>query len=157
MTAPADIPNAPRKPRWPLWPVGIASYYLFFVFLCFIFAYKARGVRFDLVADNYYENAVNHDAHMQARARVRALAVQPSLEIDEPRHRLIVRMPPEARGAHLTLFRAADAREDRVYALQDIVPSVIDYGRLPHGRWQVQIHWEDNGTPYYFQEDVFLP
>jgi len=157
MTDTADTVNAPRKTRWPLWPVGIVSYYLFFILLCFIFVYKARGVRFDLVADNYYENAVNHDAHMQARARVRALEIQPSLEIDERQHRLIVRMPPEARGALLTLFRAADAREDRVYALQDIVPSVIDYGRLPHGRWQVQINWEHNGSAYYYQEDVFLP
>lgn len=157
MTEP-EIPVEPRpKTRWPVWPVGIASYYVFFVILCVIFAVMARGVRFDLVSDAYYDDAVNHDAHMQARARVRALAVQPSLEVDERQHRLIVRMPPEARGALLTLFRAADAREDRVYALQDIVPSVIDYGTLPHGRWQVQIRWETDGRPYYFQEDVFLP
>lgn len=153
----ADKTIPPRKTRWPLWPTGIAAYYIFFVLLCFVFAYKARGVRFDLVAENYYEKAVNHDAHMLARARVRALDIQPSLEVDEARHRLIVRMPPEARGARLTLFRAADAREDRVFALQDIVPSVIDYGRLPHGRWQAQIRWQDHGNDYYYQEDIFLP
>jgi hypothetical protein len=157
MTASTVQTNTHTKKRWPIWPVGIASYYVFFVILCIIFAVMARGVRFDLVSDAYYEDAVNHDDHMRARARVRALAVQPSLEVDERNHRLIVRMPPEARGALLTLFRAADAREDRVYALQDIVPSVIDYGKLPHGRWQVQIRWENEGNPYYFQEDVFLP
>lgn len=157
MTASENTYPPPRKPRWPLWPVGIASYYVFFVILCFVFAFMARKVRFDLVSDSYYENAVNHDDLMRAKARVRALAVQPALEVDEPQHRLIVHMPPEARGALLTLFRAADAREDRVYALQDIVPSVIDYGTLPHGRWQVQIRWETDGRAHYFQEDVFLP
>lgn len=161
MTSPAPSPHAPRektaKSRWPLWPVGIASYYLFFVCLCVVFAIKARGVRFDLVSDAYYENAVNHDDLMQAKARTRALEVPPALEVDVPRHRLIVRMPPEARSARLTLFRAADAREDRTYALQDIVPSVIDYGTLPHGRWQAQIRWNHENQDYYHQEDIFLP
>lgn len=147
----------PAKKKRNPWPIGIASYYVFFVCLCVIFAFKARGVRFDLVSKDYYEQGVKHDERMAAITRMRALTVQPSLEVDVSRHRLIVRMPPEARGALLTLFRAADAREDRQYALQDIVPSVIDYGTLPHGRWQVQIHWELDGLPHYFQEDVFLP
>lgn len=141
----------------PRWPVGIASYYLFFVFLCVVFAIKARGVRFDLVAEDYYARGLEHDARMAASARVRALDRPPRLEVDTQRHWLIVHMPPTARDAVLTLYRAADAREDRRYALQDIVPSVIDYGMLPHGRWQVQIAWEHEGQPYYFQEDVFLP
>lgn len=148
--------DTPPKKLNP-WPLGIASYYVFFVCLCVVFAVKARGVRFDLVSKDYYEQGVKHDDRMAAITRMRALAVQPSLEVDEPQHRLIVRMPPEARDAILTLYRAADAREDRKYALQDIVPSVIDYGMLPHGRWQVQIRWELDGLPYYFQEDVFLP
>ena len=150
-------PSPKAKKKWHPWPVGIVSYYLFFVFLCVVFAIKARGVRFDLVAGDYYEQGVRHDARMAAITRMRSLSVQHYLEVDESQHRLIVRMPPEARGALLTLYRAADAREDRKYALQDIVPSVIDYGTLPHGRWQVQIAWELDGNPYYFQEDVFLP
>lgn len=151
-----SAPTPPKKTLQP-WPIGIAAYYVFFVCLCVLFAFKARGVRFDLVSSDYYERGVKHDDRMAAIGRMRALEVQPSLEVDESRHRLIVRMPPEARDAVLTLFRAADAREDRKYALQDIVPSVIDYGTLPHGRWQVQIDWELDGQPYYFQEDIFLP
>ncbi|MCC5849863.1 MAG: FixH family protein [Verrucomicrobia bacterium] len=150
---------ASRNPfrRWPVWPVGIISYYLFFVCLCFIFAFMARKVRFDLVADDYYDRGVAHDERMAALARTRALPDPPRMEIDEAEHRLIVYMPMEARDAVLTMYRPADAREDRRYALRDIVPSVIAYESIPHGRWQAQIEWHHEGHRHYFEKDVFLP
>lgn len=143
--------------RWPRWPLAITGYYLFFICLCVVFAFMARRVRFDLVAEDYYERGVNHDQRMAAEARMRALEKQPRLEIDEEAHRLIVFMPPEARGAVLTLYRHADAREDRRYALRDIVPSVIQYESVPHGRWQAQIEFTREGRLYFHREEVFLP
>ena len=142
--------------RWPVWPVGIVSYYLFFVCLCVIFAFMARRVRFDLVAEDYYERGVDHDSHMLALARTRALPDPPRLEVEADKHRLIVYMPRSARDAVLTLYRPADAREDRRYALQDIVPSVVAYEAIPHGRWLAKIDWQLDGKPYTFEEELYL-
>lgn len=155
-TPPRSISRNPFR-RWPVWPVSIISYYLFFVCLCVVFAFMARKVRFDLVAEDYYDRGVAHDTHMQALARTRALPDPPRLVIDDPEHRLIVYMPRTARNAVLTLYRPADAREDRRYALQDIVPSVVSYEAIPHGRWQARIDWQLDGKPYTFEEDIFLP
>ncbi len=142
------------KRRWHPWPVGIVVYFACFAALCVVFAIKASKVRIDLVSDDYYAKGVAHTDRMAALSRAQALNPRPVIRLEG--QRLEITLPETAREAVLTLYRAADARLDRVHPLP-APASTLPLPDLAPGRWQAQVAWKQGELDYYMEEVIFAP
>lgn len=139
------------------WPIGLVLWFAFFISLCVWFVGKSLGMKYDLVTKEYYQEGLKHDERQKAIARTKALETSPSIEIDVPHERLIIRVPDFAHDAVLTLYRPSDSRLDKHYDLQDGAPSQISLLDLHPGRWEARISWQTDQKNYLHEEKVDLP
>jgi hypothetical protein len=142
------------------WGVAVALFYTAFALSTVGFVAFAMTRDVELVSDDYYAQALDHDRHMQAVANGDALAgaVSALVEGDTLRLQFPAAMASRVRGtAHL--YRPADARADRAEALvpeADGSQSIALRG-LARGHWRVKLQWSADGRDYFVQRDVRVP
>lgn len=142
------------------WGVAVAIFYTAFALSTVGFVAFAMTRDVQLVSDDYYAQALDHDTRMLARANAEALgqAVAIGVEGGEVRLRFPVTMASRVRGT-ATLYRAADARADRTAALVPAADGtqVIPVAGLARGHWRVKLQWSADGRDYYVERDIRVP
>ena len=142
------------------WGLGVALVYTAFAvatvgFVIFAVAHPAA-----LVSDDYYQQALRHDRRIAATANARAVAA--SLQIERDAAGALVAMlhlPAAHHGrstGHITWYRPSDATFDQQIPL-DVDGNGnqrLPLARVPAGHWRVQVAWEVDGQPYYFERVV---
>ena len=117
----------------------------------------AVSQRVDLVSPDYYEQALATDTRMAARDNAQRLT---GFSIEESTGTLTVTWPhvPDAGGA-ITLYRASDARADRV---TPVTPTTdrrqeVSLEGLTPGAWRLQVSWRYEDRPFYVERMLMVP
>lgn len=142
------------------WGIAVAVFYTAFALSTVGFVVFAMSRDVELVSEDYYARALQHDGHMQAVANADALGTAVQATVADGR--LVVRMPaamaPLVRGT-ATLYRPASAAADRTVALVPAADGtmLVPTTGLTQGRWQLQLRWSADGRDYYTERDLRLP
>lgn len=142
------------------WGVGIAVVYIAFASGTLTFAWFAVRQPVDLVSDDYYARAIDHDAHQAAALRGRLVALDLDLA-EDPRQLTLTWVWPETRPAAgiATFYRASNPAWDRRIPL-----SVDEAGRqrislagVAAGHWRLRLQWTAAGRDYYTERVIVMP
>ena len=141
------------------WGTGIAAVYTCFACSTIGFVAFAMQQPVELVSGDYYAQSLQYDRRMAARANLTALGAAFSCTVSPEGRRVALRLPSaSAATAHgaVTLYRPSDSQADRVVAIavDSLGEQQIGLADLAPGRWRVQVAWESEGTPYYYEREV---
>lgn len=144
------------------WGTGIALGYTIFALATAAFVAFAMTQTVELVADDYYAQALQHDHRMDARQRTDALGSAFAITVEIPGERVTVQWPRAmARGVvgTATFYRPSDAAADQTRALAPDVEGlqVFDTSALARGRWRLALAWEAEGQSWRTERDLYLP
>ena len=140
------------------WGTGIAVLYSSFALSTIGFVAFAMSRPVSLVSADYYEQSLREDARREATGNALALGAQFSLAMPRP-DRLEVRLPLDqvaTAGGTITFYRASDATQDRVVALQ-LAPDgtqSVPIRDLASGQWVAKMRWNANGRAFYVEQPV---
>lgn len=142
------------------WGVAVAIFYTAFALSTVGFVVFAMTRDVELVSEDYYAQAIDHDRHMQAVANADALGPGVSVRVEggQAEVRFPSAMASRIRGS-ATLYRAADATADRSVALVPAADGVqaIPVSGLAPGHWRLKLRWSADGRDYYAERDIRLP
>jgi hypothetical protein len=143
------------------WGVGIAGVYTLFATSTIGFVAFAISRPVDLVRADYYARSLDHDDHLAAIARARALGATLRCTLSPDGRTLALELPPElARTASgsVHLYRPSDGRADRTMPLRLGAggSQQLSLAGLARGRWALQLEWRANGLTYYHERSLDL-
>ncbi len=139
------------------WGKGILVTIIAFVsFILVLVTISIRQDDIHLVTENYYEEEIKYQEHIQ-REKATASLGRDVLLLDS--HAKVIRLdlPIGAEGS-LHFFRPSDARLDRKIPIRitNLGGSEIPLGSLLPGYWRVQLNWTENGVNYYQEKKIAL-
>jgi hypothetical protein len=139
------------------WGKGILVTIIAFVsFILVLVTISIRQDDIHLVTENYYEEEIKYQEHIQ-REKATASLGRDVLLLDS--HAKVIRLdlPIGAEGS-LHFFRPSDARLDRKIPIiiTNLGGSEIPLGSLLPGYWRVQLNWTENGVNYYQEKKIAL-
>ena len=141
------------------WGTGMALAYAVFATGTLAFVVFALRRPVDLVAPDYYAQALRQDVQMAAERNARELGGSASI-VQTGDRGVLVSLPAteaSARGT-VTFYRASNAIADRVFDLKmDAAgrqPIALD--SLAPGVWSVRVRWNAGGRDFYLEHRVFV-
>ena len=146
------------KIKWN-WGAGVALAYAVFATATLAFVVFALRRPVDLVAPDYYAQALRQDLQMTAERNARELGGSASI-VQTGDRGVLVSLPTTeaaARGT-VTLYRASNAMADRVLDLKTDAmgrqPIALD--SLAPGVWSVRVRWNAGGRDFYLEHRIFV-
>jgi len=132
---------------------GKAIVLVFIVFAGFIGTMVVRmsRQRIDLVRDDYYQDEMAYQQHIDRVSRTARLNHSPMLPIDTARQQLDLALPVSSQQASVTFYCPADRRQDRTIILKP-GERTVSTEALAKGLWRVQLNWSVEGQPYYYEQ-----
>lgn len=153
----APLPE-PKQRRWHPWPVGIVIYFASFVVMVIIFAIMASDVRFDLVAEDYYEQEVNYQSHMEAVRRAKSL--DPGLEMNRQGNTLVLTFPPghvpDTGLVHFYCPSNSDWDKRVTLSVNEVNQCLLSVDLLNPARYDVNVYWTTNGAKYFQESRIWI-
>jgi hypothetical protein len=153
------IKTRQKKNYWPLALIIVFTLFISTVLIVVVFSYYHTV---DLVSTDYYEQGIAYQQQIERIKHSRQSVNQLRLEYDPAERALIIHFPDSLSTAALegtvTLFRPADARQDK------IIPLLIggDHRQriqlqdLAGGLWRIKIFWKKDRTEFYQEETVII-
>ncbi len=139
------------------WGKGILVTIIAFVsFILVLVTISIRQDDIHLVTENYYEEEIKYQEHIQ-REKATASLGRDVLLLDSNALVIQLDLPLGAEGT-LHFFRPSDARLDRKIPIKinNLEGSEIPIGSLLPGYWKVQLTWTENGLNYYQEKKIAL-
>lgn len=139
------------------WGKGILVTIIAFVsFILVLVIISIRQDDIHLVTENYYEEEIKYQEHIQ-REKATASLGRDVLLLDSNALVIQLDLPLGAEGT-LHFFRPSDARLDRKIPIKinNLEGSEIPIGSLLPGYWKVQLTWSENGVNYYQEKKIAL-
>lgn len=142
------------------WGTGIAIFYSSFVIFMVAMVIHSRSFDHSLVMDNYYEEDLRYQSHIDAVKNAQGL--EQDLVIRESKEAGIISFdfPKEFQtlGGKILFYRPDDKTKD--FELKIETPAngrlEVPVYRLPAGRWTVKVNWQGDGMPFYKEETIVL-
>jgi nitrogen fixation protein FixH len=140
------------------WGTGIALVYVAFAAGTLAFVVFAMTQTVDLVSPDYYAQSLRQNERMEAVRNAQALGALPAIVQTDGRRVLLTLGAGQAESARgtVTLYRASDARADRVLplALDAAGRQEIPLEGMPAGHWTLKLDWTAGGRSYYVEQAV---
>jgi nitrogen fixation protein FixH len=142
------------------WGTGIAIFYTAFVIVMVGMVVYSKNFDHSLVVDNYYEEDLKYQDHIDAVKNAQALAQD-----------LIIRETPAAKsvlfefpngfqtlGGNILFYRADDKSKDFEMEIVTDAQGKLEVpsSQLQRGRWTVKVNWLGDGKPFYKEEIIVL-
>jgi hypothetical protein len=143
-----------------LWAWGITGAYLVFAGLTLTMVAIAVMQRTDLVSEDYYQREIDHQQHIDRRARTQALPAGVAWSFSHEGDDLVLRFPQDhftdSPEGQVYLYRPDNATLDRDYpiALDAYGQQRIPLAELAFGRWHVRIEWHADGQQYFSEREL---
>ena len=141
------------------WGPGIAIFYGLFMAAMLTFVVKARNVDHSLVMDNYYEEDINYQKHMDKVANSKNLAVDLSIaKIGTNEVQLQFPEVPGDISGEVWFYRPNDNSRDLKIPLDldaNRLFSVSTAELLP-GRWKLKVEWQAGNKGFYKEKELYL-
>ncbi|GAB3986573.1 hypothetical protein GCM10028807_04290 [Spirosoma daeguense] len=138
---------------------GKAIMLVFVLFMSFIgtLVYRMTRQHVDLVSDNYYQNEIDFQKHIDRvnNARHNSSA---TMTYHSDQQQVVVALPSNLRKGEITFYRPGDRSQDFRVAIPLNHPNrqVISTQSLAKGNWRIQFSWSDGQREYYQEEQFFL-
>lgn len=144
------------------WPYAIIAYFVFFGAGVVSFVIWSTRHREGLVAENYYDQEMVYQGHIDAVKRAREEGVVPAIAADSTARTVRIAFPaPEkltGTSGSIVFYRASDETLDRTFqmALDAKGAQNIDVSRLTRGLWNVSVRWTNGVRDYFAEAPVYL-
>jgi nitrogen fixation protein FixH len=141
------------------WGTGIALVYV--VFATFLIGMLIRSHHYDpgLVEQDYYNLDLNYQARLEKKQNAGQMAVSPTVQFDADAKSVQVTFPadmPQATGT-AKCYRSATTQEDFSTSIEHSNSLRIPADKLTPGRWHIELDWEANGKPYFYETTFIVP
>jgi len=142
------------------WGTGIAIVYILFALSMITFAVVASMDKFDLVSENYYDNAVNYQ--QQINAAQNTITENSSLDIKYNAHANAIVI--NALGnkkvitGKLSFYKPDKAANDftKNFTTDSEGVQLIPAENLARGQWTLKASWEVDGKNCYLEKKIFI-
>ncbi len=147
-----------KKSRWG---VGIWLLYAGFVVFILSLAGWASLQKSDLVADDYYEQGLSYQKHIDEIRQTQASHETPAIVYDPTERAATICFPgstPTPMTGTLLFFRPSNEfRDFRVALAPDSSRCQrISDQRLTRGYWRAKCAWEDASGSHYWEDTLFV-
>jgi nitrogen fixation protein FixH len=145
-----------------LWPFAIILAFVLFISGTVCLVIMACSHRVDLVSNNYYDQEIRFQSHIDQVRRTQALAAPASVVYDSTRQRITIALPREqthqAIAGQIQLYRPSAASLDRRFELHPDSQGVqqLDASGLVPGFWKVRLLWTADGKDYFMDQKISL-
>lgn len=142
------------------WGTGIAIFYSVFVVVMVGMVIYSRGVDHSLVMDNYYEEDLKYQSHIDAVKNTRTLGQDLVIRFSKEEKSVQLDFPEEfseLKGS-IWFYRADNKSLDFKINIQpgEGRHITVPTPDLVPGRWTIKVNWEGDGRPFYKEESVVL-
>jgi len=144
------------------WPIVIISYFVVFITFVVIFIVFAARQRTDLVRQDYYEEEIRFQHHIDRVSRTRAISAELGIAYDSRRQFITVTLPVAQANRQPTgrifLYCPSDARLDQniQLAVDKQGLQLVDGKKLQAGLWKVRVEWSVNGQEFVFNKSIVV-
>lgn len=142
------------------WGTSIAIVYITFATVMVGMVIKSKSFDHALVVDNYYEEDLKYQSHLNKLANSRTLTNDLTINEKADEHSLYFHFPKEFRqvDGKILLYRPDDMRKDIEVKIQpdEQKMQVVPTNKLLPGRWKVKVDWQGDGKEFFKEETIFL-
>ncbi|GAB3928602.1 FixH family protein [Larkinella terrae] len=110
----------------------------------------------DLVRDDYYQDEIAYQQHIDRRARTARLNQPNPLHFDEVRQELYLQLPAGWEQGQLTFYCPADRQRDQTIRLKT-GRQTVSTAALSKGLWRLQLSWTADGQTFYHEQTLQIP
>ncbi len=140
---------------------GKAIVLVFIVFAGFIgtMVYWMSREKIDLVRDDYYQNEIAYQQHMEQVTNARSFEAAELVRYIADSQQVKLTLPDGFVSGTLLLYCPADRRQDVRQVLTKATARVSNLsmqGR-PSGLWRAQLSWSDGQRAYYTERELTRP
>jgi hypothetical protein len=143
---------------------GKAIILVFVLFASFIgtMVYQMACQRVDLVSDNYYQNEIDFQQHIDrvTNAQREFTHTNPSttMTYQADQQQIVFVLPNALQKGEIKFYRPSDRQQDFQLTItaKHPVRQIIPTEKLAKGNWRVQFTWSDGQRDYYKEEQIFL-
>lgn len=142
------------------WPYGIiAAFVVFFCGLTTAVVIAATHHE-TMVSDNYYEQELTFQDHINAVAR--AVRCGAAITGDAAAGNVLIRLPAAQLGQKFSgtieLYRPSEPALDRAYPFTPQADGTqsLNVSRLATGLWVVRARWNAGGDTYYLEQKITI-
>jgi nitrogen fixation protein FixH len=142
------------------WGTGIVIAFLLFAAGILVMVYVSMNREVDLVADDYYQQELRHQDHIESARRTNVLAERPKISLSNAV--LALKLPRELAASHasgvLTFYRPADRKRDFIVPLKldSTGTQFVQTSSLQKGLWRLKVRWSVKNESYYHEEPIII-
>lgn len=135
------------------WGWKIALLYSGFVFFMLFLGYKASNEKVELVSDNYYDEELKYQNHIDKIQLTDSLKAGPQWQVNGSNIAIV--FPQSQIGNSISgsvhFYCPADAKRDFTvpFATSPQKQLCITSGKLKHGTYKMQIDWKQGKADFY--------
>lgn len=150
------------KKQRSFWPYGITLGAALCVGVYATFVVIACTHKSELISDNYYDQEIKYQTHIDSATRTAQLASRPAASYDDVNKRVVVALPSEhigrATDGEIVLFRPSAAGEDRTFQFAPDAngSQSLDVAGLPEGLYRLRFTWKVGGEDYVLDQKMVL-
>lgn len=149
------------------WGKSIILVFVLFAGFIGTMVYQMTRQHIDLVSDNYYQNEIDYQQHIDRvnNARLGSLPGGPTglnssatMTYQPDQQQVVFVLPNALQKGEITFYRPGDRRQDFRVTIpaEHPVRQIIPTKTLAKGNWRVQFSWSDGQREYYKEEQIFL-
>ncbi|MDB5241137.1 MAG: nitrogen fixation protein FixH [Spirosoma sp.] len=105
----------------------------------------------DLVRDDYYQDEIAYQQHIDRLSRTAHLDQAPMLRIDSVQQELDLRLPSGWEQGTLTFYRPSNRQQDQCITLKP-GQQRVSIAQLSKGLWRAQLNWSASGLSYFHEQ-----
>lgn len=142
------------------WGTGIAIVYTLFVIVMIGMVIYSKTFDHSLVVDNYYEEDLAYQSHIDKVKNARTLEQDLIIQEDKEQQIVLFKFPREFRqiSGSIWFYRASDKSKD--FKINIEVDSdgqvIVPFKNLATGLWKVKVDWGGDGKPFYKEVTIVL-
>ncbi|MVM38575.1 nitrogen fixation protein FixH [Spirosoma sp. HMF3257] len=139
------------------WGKSIILVFVLFAGFIGTMVYQMTRERIDLVSENYYQNEIEYQQHIDRVSNAR-LNSATTMTYQADQQQVVFVLPSALQKGEITFYRPGDSKQDfRVtITAQHPIRQVIPTKSLEKGNWRVQFTWSDGQREYYKEEQIFI-
>ncbi len=143
------------------WGASMAIVYSIFAIIMVIFAVKASQIKYDLVTENYYDEAVKYQDRIDENANAQNASSKLSFNYNTNSKSLLVNVTGSEKelSGKLSFYKPDKASNDFAINFQTDASGIqsIPLQNLSHGYWRVTANYVVNGKNCLEQKRIFIP
>lgn len=138
------------------WGWGIALFLVAFMSYILSMVFKAQQVQTDLYAEDYYEQEINFQDKLDAKAN--GIKFNDSVLVKNTDAGLMIRLPQIMKNnasAEVTLYRANNANLDLKYGHPKNEFLLIKKDKLVSGEYTLSVNWKANDKQFTLDKKIY--